>query len=70
MRAANKCIFIVLIFCLSSMQNAELLSDENGLSSYVESRTSYGADGGFRGSYAIEDLAGTNFVEAKTTQFL
>ena len=46
------------------MQNAELLSDENGLSSHVEARISYGADGGFLGSYAIEDLAGTNYAGA------
>ena len=64
MRAANKCIFIVLVFCLSTMQNAELLSDENGLSSHVEARGSYGSDGGFTGWDAIDDLASTNYPGA------
>ena len=64
MRAANKCIFIILVFCLSTLQNAELLSDENGLSSHVNARGSYGSDGGFTGWDAIDDLASTNYPGA------
>ena len=46
------------------MQNAELLSDENGLSSHVNARGSYGSDGGFSGSYAIVNLDSTTYAGA------
>ena len=64
MRAAYKCAFLILIFCFSTVQNPDLLSDENNLPSHVNARGSYGSDGGFTGWDAIDDLASTNYPGA------
>ena len=64
MRAAYKCAFLILIFCLSTVQTPGLLSDENNHPFHVNARGSYGSDGGFASSYAIDDLSGTNYAGA------